>query len=313
MKVTPGGDASATSRKYVDGKLGTKANNSDLNNYLKLDGSNQMQGNLQMNNNRITNLPHPQLSDEAATKDYVTISMNHLPSLFLDRQRKSKMLGDLQMNDYRITGLTNPPNANDEATNKKYVDDNISKANIKPSHSPKNVFQYLMNDVNEWSSEYGVKVESFSNLAESPHSWDKRVLNISPVKSGRNYRFRLGLQMFLMKTNESYSLIVELYNRDYKTWQRQQTYVNGTGMWVISSNTAKYQHQYGNSGDLYYSKTLIKFKKTSSTAPIFVYFTVHFDDNGGDMNTYPKDFKNQVYLVAYGIEGLSDHVDPEVL
>ena len=169
-----------------------------------------------------------------------------------------------------------------------------------------------MNDVNEWSSEYGVKVESFSNLAESPHSWDKKVLNITPVKNGSNYRFRLGLQMFRMKTSESYSLIVELYNRDYKTWQRQQTYVNGTGMWVISSNTAKYQHQYSSSGDLYYSKTLIKFKKTSSTAPIFVYFTVHFDDNGGDMNTYPKDFKNQVYIVAYGIEGLTDHVDPEV-
>ena len=122
-----------------------------------------------------------------------------------------------------------------------------------------------MNDVNEWSTEYGVKVESFSDLAESPHCWDKNVLNITPVKSGRNYRFRLGLQMFRMKTNESYSLIVELYNRDYKTWQRQQTYVHGTGMWVIRNNTTKYQHQYGSSGDLYYSKTFIKFKKTSST------------------------------------------------
>ena len=59
LKVTPGGDASATSRKYVDRKLDTKANKSDLNGYLKRDGSNQMQGNLQMNNNRITNLPHP--------------------------------------------------------------------------------------------------------------------------------------------------------------------------------------------------------------------------------------------------------------
>ena len=222
------------------------------------------------------------------------------------------MLGDLKMNGKRITGLANLPIADDEATNKKYVDDNISKSNIKPSHSPKNVFQYLMNDVNEWSSEYGVKVESFSDLAESSHSWDKRVLNITPVKSGRNYRFRLGLQMFRMKTNESYSLIVELYNRDYKTWQRQHTYVNGTGMWIISGNTRKYQHQYGSSGDLYYTKTLIKFKKTSSSPPIFVYFTVYFDDNGGDMNTYPKDFKNQVYIVAYGIEGLTDHVDSGV-
>ena len=311
MKVIPRDDASATSRKYVEGELNTKADKSDLNNYLKLDGSKQMQGNLQMNNNRITNLPHPQLSDEAATKDYVIISMNHLPSLFLDRQGKSKMLGDLQMNDHRITGLSNLPNADNEATNKKYVDDNISKSNIKPSHTPKNVFQYLMNDVNEWSTEYDVKVENFSNLAESPHSCYKRVLNITPVKNGSNYRFRLGLQMFPMKTNETYSLIVELYNRDYKTLQRQETYVNGTGMWVKSYNTAKLQYQYGSSGDLYYTKTLIKFKKTSSSAPIFVYFTVHFDDNGGDMNTYPREFKNQVYIVAYGIVGDTDHVDPE--
>ena len=169
-----------------------------------------------------------------------------------------------------------------------------------------------MDDVNEWSSEYNVKVESFSKLAESPRSWDKKVLNITPIKSGRNYRFRLGLQMFRMKTNETYSLIVELYNRDYKTWQRQQTFVNGTGMWVESYNTSKYQYQYGSSGDLYYTKTLIKFKKTSSSPPIFVYFTVHFDDNGGDMSTYPKEFKNQVYIVAYGIVGLTDHVNPEV-
>ena len=42
MKVTPRDDASATSRKYVEGKLNTKADKSDLNNYLKLDGSKQM-------------------------------------------------------------------------------------------------------------------------------------------------------------------------------------------------------------------------------------------------------------------------------
>ena len=286
MRLTPAGDLSATSKKYVDGKLNTKANKNDLNNYLKRDGTSQMQGNLNMNNKRITSLPDPQLADEPATKSFVTKSHVNFFNNLLDLKGSSKMTGDLQMNNNRITGLTNPPNTDDEATNKKYVDTHITKSNIKPSHSPKIAFQYLMNDANEWSSEYGVKVESFSNLTESPHSWDKRVLNITPVKSGRNYRFRLGLQMFRVKTNESYSLIVELYKRDYKTWQRQQTYVNATGMWVGSSNTAKYQHQYGSSGDLYYTKTLIKFKKTSSSSPIFVYYTVHFDDNGGDMNTY---------------------------
>ena len=156
------------------------------------------------------------------------------------------------------------------------------------------------------------KSRCINDLPESPHSWDKKVLNITPLKNGNNYRFRVGLQMFRMKTNEQYSLIVELYNRDYTTWERQQTYVNGTGMWVESNNTTKYQYHYGSSNTLYYSKTLIRFKKTSCSPPVFVYFTVHFDDKGGDLNTYPKEFKNQIYLVAYGVEGLTDHVDSEV-
>ena len=155
------------------------------------------------------------------------------------------------MNDHRITGLTNPPTSDGEAVNKKYVDENISKSSIKPSHSPKNVFQYLMDDVNEWTTEYGVKVGSIGVLNESPHSWDKKVLNITPVKNGNNYRFRLGLQMFRIKINEQYSLVVELYNRDYYTWERQRTYVNGTGMWVESNNTTKYQYHYGSSNTLY--------------------------------------------------------------
>ena len=142
----PAYDGEATNKKYVDDKLNDKANENDLNSYLKLDGTSQMQGNLEMNNNRIIRLPLPQLGDEAATKNYVTITMNHLPNLFLDRQGNSKMLGNLQMNDHRITGLTNPQNNDDEATNKKYVDTNISKSNIKPSHTPKNVFQYLMDE-----------------------------------------------------------------------------------------------------------------------------------------------------------------------
>ena len=216
------------------------------------------------------------------------------------------MLGNIQMNNHRITGLTNPPNSNDEAVNKKYVDENISKS-IKPSHTPKSVFQYLMDDVNEWSTEYNVKVGSINDLPKSPHSWDKKVLNITPIKKNNNYRVRVGLQMFRMKTNEQYSLIVEVYNRDYTTWERQQTYVNGTGMWVESNNTTKYQCH-----TLYYSKTLIRFKKSTSSPPVFVYFTVHFDDKDCDLNTYPKEFKNQIYLVAYGVEGLTDDVNSEV-
>ena len=168
-----------------------------------------------------------------------------------------------------------------------------------------------MKDVNEWSTEYGVKVGNYSNLPESPHYWNKRVLNITPAKSGKNYRFKLGLQMFRLKTNEPYSLVIELINRDYETWQRQETFINLSGLTINTFGTRKYQYHHGNSVT-YYTKSLLTFTKTSSSPPVFVYFTVFFDDNVGDMNTYPKDYKNQVYLVAYGFGGLTDHVDTEV-
>ena len=119
MRLTPAGDLSATSKKYVDSKVNNKANKRDLNDYLKLDGTSQMQGNLVMNNNRITSLPEPQLADEPATKRFVTTTNLNFFNNLLDLQGSAKMLGNLQMNEHRLTGLTNPPNANDEATNKK--------------------------------------------------------------------------------------------------------------------------------------------------------------------------------------------------
>ena len=84
----PAYDGEATNKKYVDTQLKDKANKNELNDYLKLDGTSQMQGNLQMNNNRITRLPLPNLGDEAATKNCVTITMNHLLSLFFRPTRE---------------------------------------------------------------------------------------------------------------------------------------------------------------------------------------------------------------------------------
>ena len=65
----PAYNGEATNKRYVDTKLNDKANTNDLNGYLKLDGSDQMQGNLVMNNNRITRSPEPQLDDEPVTKN----------------------------------------------------------------------------------------------------------------------------------------------------------------------------------------------------------------------------------------------------
>ena len=60
---------------------------------MKLDGTSQMQGNLEMNNKRITRLPEPHLGDEPATKNYVLTTMNHLRNLFFRPTREIKNVG----------------------------------------------------------------------------------------------------------------------------------------------------------------------------------------------------------------------------
>ena len=68
----------AANKRYVDNKVNVKADKSDLNNkadksdldnYLKLDGTKPMQGNINMNNKRITRLPDQQLADEPVTRN----------------------------------------------------------------------------------------------------------------------------------------------------------------------------------------------------------------------------------------------------
>ena len=126
LKVTPGGDGSATSRKYVDRKLDTKANKNDLNAYLKLDGSNQMSANLRMNGKQITGLTNvPAYDGEATNKKYVDVKLNDKVNKndlngYLKLDGTSQMLGNLQMNNNRITRLP-LPNLGDEAATKKYV------------------------------------------------------------------------------------------------------------------------------------------------------------------------------------------------
>ena len=122
LKVTPGGDSSATSREYVDRMLDTKANKNDLNAYLKLDGSNQMSANLRMNGKRITGLTNvPAYDGEATNKKYVDVKLNDKANKndlngYLKLDGTTQMQGDLVMNKNRIIKLPEPQLADEPAT-----------------------------------------------------------------------------------------------------------------------------------------------------------------------------------------------------
>ena len=299
----------AVNKKTLDNALNVKANTSDLEKYFKKDESISMSKDILMNNNRIYKLPNPLLADEPATLGYVSQLNNNLFNSYLDLKGSRKMEGNIQMDGHQVSGLTNFPQNDDHGANKKYVDDKISKANIKPTNIPKNAFKYIMESTNEWSVEYNLIINSFSDLTESPHSWNKKVLNITPKKTNFHYRYRFGIQVFPVDINTPYTLCVELFNKDYITWGRTQIFIEGLGIWLRSHNTVKYQHHYDSNGDIYYHRTIIVFNRTSSSGPSQIFYTVHYDNRGGDLDTYPNQFKDQIYAVAYGCKGNFNTID----
>ena len=101
--------------------------------------------------------------------------------------------------------------------------------------------------------------------------------------------------------------MIELYNKDLLIYDKTSIKIEGSGSISIEGhNTQKYTGNF-----LCYTKTLVQFKKSGS-APMFVYFTVHYEKQGSDLKEYPQVFKDNIYIVSYGVDGVTDHVDSDV-
>ena len=127
------------------------------------------------------------------------------------------------------------------STKKMYMTKLKSNIKIISYHTVKNVFQYLMDDVDEWSTEYGVYVWKIDDLNISPHYWNKNCLYVSADRTLNSYTWRFGLECFRLTTNQTYSLVA--------------------GMRIEGHNTKKYQYQYSAGKFLYYTKTLVQLIK----------------------------------------------------
>ena len=297
----------AVNKKTLDYALNVKANTSDLNDYMKLDGSKVMTGTLNMNNNRITNLPSPHLSTEPATKDYVTTVMNHLPSIFLDRRGESNMLGDLNMSNHSIQNVNNPKNDSD-AVNKEYVDISIKKSLINPSHIPNNTLKYIMDDIDQTSSEYGVEIDKIDAYDFSYHSYNKRVIYLKLIKDGNDYHARIGYNIYKLvdhEKNRFFTSVVEWLTTDNNVWNKMEIFNNITAGSIVSNHTQKFEDGKG----LYYTRSIVQFEVFSiTTPPLYLFSTIHIQDVNP---TYPAKF-SEMYNVIYGCRGKLDQIEPGV-
>ena len=109
---TPSNNDDAANKKYVDD---SKVDGSV---FLKLDGTRQMTGNLDMNNKRIFNIPNPTGSKQPIPLAYGDLAYLHVNG-------SNMMTNHLNMNNKKIINLVTPTN-NSDAVPKKYVDDSLS-------------------------------------------------------------------------------------------------------------------------------------------------------------------------------------------
>ena len=107
----PTNSHNAATKGYVD------------NNSLRINGTNSMNGNINMGNNLIEGLGQPQSNTDAATKVYV----DHRLNMRLKKDGTEAMTGNLNVGNNKIIGLATPVSNTDAAT-KKYVDDKTSSS-----------------------------------------------------------------------------------------------------------------------------------------------------------------------------------------
>ena len=143
-------------------------------NYLKLDGTTSMSGNLNLNNNKIVNLQ--------------TDSKN------------SKSAVNVELMENEITDLRN------------LVTQKIHESQITSS-GKKDVFRYLMENDDESSSELNIQVLGIVDFSNSPHQINKKAYQLKLLfqKSSPNqYQSRLGFNLYKLPVGY-YTLVVEWF------------------------------------------------------------------------------------------------------
>ena len=287
-----------------DNELVLKADKSDLSQYLKTNGSYPMKGTLQMNGNRITGLTQiPYYNGEAVNKRYVDSEISKIPKMdtaqYLRIDGSRSMTGNLNMDNHLITNLKNPENDSD-AINKRYFDNNM----IDPSHIQKNILSYIMVDIDQTSSEYGIQIDRIDDYQNSFHSYNKKVIYLKLLKNGNNYRSRIGYNIFRLidkSKNKYYTAVIEWITTDNNAWTKMQIFNNITSGSILNNQTKKFENGQG----LYYTRSIVQFEVLAiSSAPIYLLSTIHIDSVNP---TYPERF-SEVYNIIYGVNNLHSKV-----
>ena len=149
--------------------------------FLKVDGTNNMTGNLNLNEKTIINLNTDDKDIKSAANVGYVSSKVHTAK------------GEVTV------GL------------KTYFDTKIKESHITSSTNKKDVFRYLMENADESSSENNIIVDGIVDFSGSPHNVNKKAYKFKMGKEAQNeYSSRIGFNMFKLPEGE-YTLAIEFF------------------------------------------------------------------------------------------------------
>ena len=289
-------------------------------NFLSRQEEFPMETQLDMNHNSITNLKDPQFGGEAATKTYVDSSISSVVSStagsIATRLPLSggTMTGPLDMGTKSISNLPTPTTSS-EATSKQYVDRQLNlkvgnvvadmietevrlKKYVDDSHNttglPKDSFRYLMEEVDESSSESGITETAIVDFPNSPHLYNKKAYAFKVAKDDTNlFAGRLGLNMFKLPEGE-FTLCIEFFPAK----------MTGVSVNVVSASlnvgkqtTKKLPN---------YSRSIVHLHKWRISPPEYIFLDLKWQGTPWDLS------KGGAKLIVYGIAGSHDDVPSDV-
>ena len=195
-----------------------------------------MQTGLDMGNQTIFNVKDPTIADHGANKKYVdaetaknSTKVNQLTSstnakfATAQNERNQKadksyvdttflklsggtMTSDIDTGGNKIANLPSPSSSNEPAT-KHYVD----QSHLSQSGIQKNEFLYLMQDVNESSSESNITVSGIKKFSQTPHSINKNAYKFTMRKDAQDkYASRIGFNFYQLPAG-AYTFVVEFF------------------------------------------------------------------------------------------------------
>ena len=219
------------------------------------------------------------------------------------------MAGDLNMDNNKMINLSSDTADVLSAANIRYVNQakvelgllltasfykKINESHIGSSTDKKDVFQYIMEEVNESTSENNIIVDGIKDFPSSLHDVNKKAYSFRMGKGAENwYSSRLGFNLYKLPEGE-YTLAIEFFppSMDQVTVSVVCALLN-----IGQQSTKLFPN---------YSRSIVHLHKWNITPPEYIYVDMRCQGIASSLA------QGDGHLVVYGIQGKQNDVDSAV-